>query len=170
MGGTVLHCRQQQNRAPQRPQTRSDFSMPNRLQVGFLASFFVTLSSLIFLAHWLKARLKAAGYDISELILIGLPKDRVKSLEPSPSFFDIMSGVLENFDWTFSNWSYPELVSLGLAFGLTVAIWINYALTKMCKSSPQPCTSSYSILCLPVSPKDCLEPEGVEGVPLGGED
>ncbi|THH21483.1 hypothetical protein EW146_g92 [Bondarzewia mesenterica] len=48
--------------------------MPNRLQFLFLLSFFTVLISLFTLSHFLQSKLRAAGYDISDLILIGLPK------------------------------------------------------------------------------------------------
>lgn len=49
--------------------------MPNRFQLVFLGSFVGVFSALVFLFNYGKAKLRAAGYDISELILIGLPKD-----------------------------------------------------------------------------------------------
>jgi len=47
--------------------------MPNRYQLLFLGSFFSVLTVLITVSEYLKAKLKAAGYDVSKLILIGLP-------------------------------------------------------------------------------------------------
>lgn len=99
--------------------------MPNRLQVGFLVSFFITLFSLIFLARWAKLRLKAAGYDISELILIGLPRDPVKPIDQAhgsaqPSLFQ-----------TMSDWALPELLALLLAFATSVFIYVKFAVSKI---------------------------------------
>jgi cytochrome-b5 reductase len=48
--------------------------MPNHLQLLFLASFFTTTVLLFTLSHFLSSRLREAGYDISRLILIGLPQ------------------------------------------------------------------------------------------------
>lgn len=48
--------------------------MPNHLQFLFLASFLTVLVTLVALSHLLQSKLRAAGYDISEIILLGLPK------------------------------------------------------------------------------------------------
>ncbi|KAI0304843.1 ferredoxin reductase-like C-terminal NADP-linked domain-containing protein [Russula brevipes] len=48
--------------------------MPNHLQLLFLASFFATSVLLFTLSHILSSKLREAGYDISSLILIGLPQ------------------------------------------------------------------------------------------------
>lgn len=63
--------------------------MPNRYQLAFLATFVGVFSSLSFIAYVVKSKLKEAGYDISELILIGLPKDKdnIDAQPPPPSFF-----------------------------------------------------------------------------------
>ena len=47
--------------------------MPNRLQWAYLTSFFVTFFSLVAVSRVVNRKLKEAGYDISRLILIGLP-------------------------------------------------------------------------------------------------
>lgn len=49
--------------------------MPNHFQVAFLASFVGVFAFLFFLFNFLRNQLLYAGYDIDELILIGLPKD-----------------------------------------------------------------------------------------------
>ena len=48
--------------------------MPNHLQFLFLASFLAVLVTLVALSRLLQSKLRAAGYDISEIILLGLPK------------------------------------------------------------------------------------------------
>ncbi|EAU92895.1 NADH-cytochrome b5 reductase [Coprinopsis cinerea okayama7 len=48
--------------------------MPNQYQLAFLASFFVTLASLIASLHFAVAFFRSKGYDIGDLILIGLDK------------------------------------------------------------------------------------------------
>ncbi|KAJ7462673.1 ferredoxin reductase-like C-terminal NADP-linked domain-containing protein [Mycena galericulata] len=48
--------------------------MPTRDQLAFLVSLTVSFASLVALSHYLQAKLAAAGYDISKLILIGLPR------------------------------------------------------------------------------------------------
>ena len=47
--------------------------MPNLLQYVYLASFFLTFLTLATSFHFIKAKLKEAGYDPAEIILFGLP-------------------------------------------------------------------------------------------------
>jgi hypothetical protein len=47
--------------------------MPNLHQLAFLASLSLTFSALVLAAHFINNTLLAAGYDVSNLILIGLP-------------------------------------------------------------------------------------------------
>jgi len=49
--------------------------MPNKYQFAFLTTFFLSFLSLVALSRFLNAKLRDAGYDISNLILIGLPKN-----------------------------------------------------------------------------------------------
>jgi len=55
--------------------------MPNKFQFAFLTSFTVVLFSLVGLSHFVRSKLRDAGYDISNLILIGLPKP--EPIEPA---------------------------------------------------------------------------------------
>ncbi|KAJ7275325.1 NADH-cytochrome b5 reductase [Mycena haematopus] len=48
--------------------------MPNRAQLAFLVSIVVSFTALVSLSNYLQAKLAAAGYNVSNLILIGLPK------------------------------------------------------------------------------------------------
>jgi len=50
----------------------------NRYQATFLATLLSTFFSLVLLSWYINSKLVAAGYDISQLILLGLPKN------PSP--------------------------------------------------------------------------------------
>jgi hypothetical protein len=58
--------------------------MPNHQQLLFLASFVGVLSSLILISNYLGAKLRAAGYDVSRIILIGL--DTNSSAAPASKF------------------------------------------------------------------------------------
>ncbi|KAI0782696.1 NADH-cytochrome b5 reductase [Abortiporus biennis] len=61
--------------------------MPNRFQLAFLASFFGVFLSLVLSYHFITGKLKAAGYDVSKLILIGLEdKDVPLSKGKMPDF------------------------------------------------------------------------------------
>lgn len=76
--------------------------MPNRYQVAYIASFVVTFSSLLAFTRFVNSKLNAAGYYVSDLILIGLPRkdymDSSNSTSPSPaSFLGNSSGQLIAF-------------------------------------------------------------------------
>ncbi|PFH54645.1 hypothetical protein AMATHDRAFT_134112 [Amanita thiersii Skay4041] len=58
--------------------------MPNRYQLAFLASLTLTFSFLVALLHFINARLIAAGYNISNLILIGLPNPKPAPMSSKP--------------------------------------------------------------------------------------
>lgn len=60
--------------------------MPNRYQLAFLGSFVGIFSGLVLFSNFIKAKLRAAGYDISELILIGLPKDEANPPHQPPTW------------------------------------------------------------------------------------
>lgn len=51
--------------------------MPNQYQLSFLFAFFANLALLYALKTYVQDKLRAAGYDISRLILIGLPKNDI---------------------------------------------------------------------------------------------
>ena len=51
--------------------------MPNRYQVAFLASFVGVLTGLVLLSNFVSSKLKAAGYDPGQLILIGISASRL---------------------------------------------------------------------------------------------
>jgi len=59
--------------------------MPNHLQFLFLASFFTTFALLLALSFYISSKLREAGYDISRLILIGLPSDNTHPNQMSVS-------------------------------------------------------------------------------------
>ncbi|KAF5312164.1 hypothetical protein D9619_003032 [Psilocybe cf. subviscida] len=56
--------------------------MPNKYQLAFLATFISVFSALLFISNYLQARLKHAGYDISNLILYGLDDKDAQPHEP----------------------------------------------------------------------------------------
>ncbi|KAG5654736.1 hypothetical protein H0H81_003744 [Sphagnurus paluster] len=53
----------------------------NRYQAVFLATLFSTFTGLVLLSRYINSKLVAAGYDFSQLILLGLPKES----PPDPS-------------------------------------------------------------------------------------
>lgn len=71
--------------------------MPNHLQLLFLASFFATYIILHTLTTLLSSKLREAGYDISNLILIGLshPENTSsKLMSTSAPFLDVRQSVV----------------------------------------------------------------------------
>ena len=71
--------------------------MPNHLQFLFLASFFATFAVLFTLSSYLTSKVREAGYDISRLILIGLPSENTRPIpnqmtaSAAPSFFQLVA-------------------------------------------------------------------------------
>jgi hypothetical protein len=74
-----------------------ELKMPNHLQFLFLASFLTTFAVLLALSSYLSTKLRQAGYDISRLILIGLPQSENahpipdKMSAPTPSFLQLVA-------------------------------------------------------------------------------
>ncbi|TFK57369.1 NADH-cytochrome b5 reductase [Heliocybe sulcata] len=96
--------------------------MPNRYQFVFLGSFFGVLGALVTVSEYLKTKLRAAGYDVSKLILIGLPSDN--STDPDSAD---MSGELSL--QTIRDSPYAQLVILVLT-ALTAAVIYKVSGTK----------------------------------------
>ena len=72
--------------------------MPSHLQVLFLASFFTTFAALLALSFYLTSKLREAGYDISRLILIGLPSQNTHPIPnqmtaDAPSFIQLLAVI-----------------------------------------------------------------------------
>jgi cytochrome-b5 reductase len=63
--------------------------MPNKYQFAFLTTFVSVFSALILLSRFLNSKLKEAGYDINNLILLGLPKEPIPDPDPAMSSFDL---------------------------------------------------------------------------------
>lgn len=93
--------------------------MPNRYQLAFLASFVGVFSVLILVSNFVKAKLRAAGYDISEIILIGLPKDETRTPPPLPAWLSS-----KNTDM------YAQLLAVVLAAITSVAIYYKFAASE----------------------------------------
>ncbi|KAG0709050.1 NADH-cytochrome b5 reductase [Suillus ampliporus] len=90
----------------------------NCQQALFIVSFLSTLSVLIFGFHWLRAKLREAGYDVSRLILIGLePKINTTQFSDDPSRTTMAFGI---------DSSYTQLVALALAVASSAFIFIKF--------------------------------------------
>lgn len=66
--------------------------MPNFAQLLFLSSFITTFVALYFLTSFISAQLRARGWDINDIILIGLEK-RDLGNEPSPKMLSFSAAV-----------------------------------------------------------------------------
>jgi len=109
--------------------------MPNHNQILFLVSFFGVFGSLVLISNYLGAKLKAAGYDVSRIILIGL--DTNGSTTPSTSKFVLPWGSNSNmttqvtFDLKdFQEKWYAQVAALILAFLSCVFIYLKFGTTK----------------------------------------
>lgn len=108
--------------------------MPNRLQLAFIASFVLTFSTLFITSRFINAKLKAAGYDISELILIGLPKNSTLTDD-----YTTNSNIIDNMGQASTPFldGFKEIVStqvLALVFAVisSVFIFVKFAAASGC--------------------------------------
>jgi|SRR6266404_1744774 len=88
--------------------------MPNHFQFLFLASFLTTSLVLLALSTHLSSKLRQAGYDISRLILVGLPPS--DNTHPD--------------QMTASSPSFLQLVALLIAAGSSVFIYLKFSGTS----------------------------------------
>lgn len=96
--------------------------MPNRYQLAFLATFVSVFSSLVFFFNFAKVKLKEAGYDVSELILIGLPKKETPVTDaPSPLTSFISSDKANMF---------AQLLALVFAAATSAVIYWKFGSSK----------------------------------------
>ena len=113
--------------------------MPNHLQLLFLASFFLTFILLLTLSNFLSSKLREAGYDISNLILIGLPKSEDshphspnQKATSEPSFLDVRQSVI------------AQLLALLLAAASSAFIYFKFGRSGTSSFLTWLTTSSYS--------------------------
>ncbi|KAJ8580456.1 NADH-cytochrome b5 reductase [Rhizopogon salebrosus TDB-379] len=86
----------------------------NYQQALFIFSFLSTLSVLLFSFHWLRAKLRDAGYDVARLILIGLES---KTNTDHTTRTQMAFGI-DN--------SYTQLIALALAVASSAFIYIKF--------------------------------------------
>jgi cytochrome-b5 reductase len=94
-------------------------------QFAFLTSFVLTFSGLYFISQYVNSRLLDAGYDISELILIGLPKSNttVSNRNSTMGEFDGTSMDLLN---SFHEKGYTQVLALVIAAVSSVFIFAKF--------------------------------------------
>ena len=92
--------------------------MPNQYQLAFLVSFATVFASLFFLSNLVKSALREAGYDISELILYGLPKRDGDTLPPRSTVFETRTAM------------FAQLLAVVLAACTSAVLYWKYAASK----------------------------------------
>jgi cytochrome-b5 reductase len=125
--------------------------MPNQYQWTFLLAFVGGLSSLLVLEYFFVTKLSAAGYDISRLILIGLPsKDAVKE-EHTNMATSSVAGI-----------PYPQVLALVFAVATSALLYVKFG----AKSTL--CGMSCSAAVLTMSPErtPVLDPKEWKEFPL----
>lgn len=98
--------------------------MPNRPQLVFLATFFIAFSSLLALSKFLSSKLRESGYDLSRLILIGIPQSQNTPHNPIPnqmasSFLDVNQSLV------------AQLFALFLALATSAFIYLKFGRSGM---------------------------------------
>lgn len=68
--------------------------MPNKYQLAFLATFVSVFTSLILLSRLLDRKLRAAGYDYRNIILIGLDKPDPIQDAPPMSLYQLVESLI----------------------------------------------------------------------------
>ncbi|KAH9898470.1 NADH-cytochrome b5 reductase [Cubamyces lactineus] len=93
--------------------------MPNRYQVAFVASFAGTLLLLIAITEFVKRKLHAAGYYVSDLILIGLDKKPREHVDPAAEdMLDLVNGP------------YAQIIALALALVTSAVVFVKFGRGK----------------------------------------
>lgn len=111
----------------------STIIMLNRELALFLTSFISVFASLVLISRYLNAKLLAAGYDISRIILIGLPTNNsYNSTVSFPNFafpWDFNSNMTTqpSFDLNaFQEKGYAQAAALVLAVLSSIFIYFKF--------------------------------------------
>ena len=110
--------------------------MPNRYQLAFLASFVGVFAGLVLLFNFVKAKLKVAGYDVSQLILIGLPQDETSTPPQLPSW---LSSPNSNM--------FAQLLAIILAAVTSAAIYYKFGASTCILLVPGESVQVYVVTC-----------------------
>ncbi|KAI0695362.1 NADH-cytochrome b5 reductase [Cytidiella melzeri] len=97
--------------------------MVNRYQFVYLATFFTVFSTLVVLFNLAKAKLREFGFDVSELILIGLPKQNETRAE------DIKSPLTAYMSAETAN-MVPQVLALVFAVITSVVVYWKFGGSK----------------------------------------
>lgn len=114
--------------------------MPNRQQLAFVASFLFIFSVLVALHHYIDKTLRAAGYDISRLILIGIPTQDDSTNSTAPIFPWTRSsnqtiGNMSQATFDFKDLQdkgYTQIAALFAALLSSIFIYFKFATSSEC--------------------------------------
>ncbi|KAH8102597.1 ferredoxin reductase-like C-terminal NADP-linked domain-containing protein [Cristinia sonorae] len=98
--------------------------MFNRYQLAFLSSFAVVFFALLAVSQFISKKLKEAGYDIANLILLGLDTDEPAVTEPDPSTVPVTSHS------SGDTMPYAQVFAVALAVATSVFIYWKFASKK----------------------------------------
>ncbi|OCH96478.1 NADH-cytochrome b5 reductase [Obba rivulosa] len=135
----------------------------------FFAAFIATFGALVAVTKYIGARLRAAGYDVSDLILIGLPKDTTHSPDAHPAARDPPATT------TFLNTMNGQLIAAVLAIATSAFIYYKFAANKKRKPvlDPQVWKEFPLTEKIVVSPNTAIyrfalpHPDDILGLPIG---
>lgn len=128
--------------------------MPNRFQVLYIASCVSVFTSLVLLSNYVGAKLRAAGYDVSRLILIGLPTNG-SSESTAPVKFALPWGnsdsnmtTVSSFDLKdFQEKGYAQVAALVLALISSVFFYFKFGTTSEFFVQSRETTCNLTSLC-----------------------
>ncbi|KAG2350566.1 NADH-cytochrome b5 reductase [Suillus weaverae] len=139
----------------------------NCQQALFAFSFLSTLAVLVFSFHWLRARLREAGYDVSRLILIGLEPKFDTTQFPDDTSSTLMAFGIDS--------SYTQVIALALAVASSVFIFVKFGSSSKRKPvlNPQVWQEFSLKEKIVISPNTAIyrfalpHPQDVLGLPIG---
>jgi cytochrome-b5 reductase len=133
--------------------------MPSHLQVLFLASFFTTFAVLLALSFYLTSKLREAGYDISRLILIGLPSQNTHPIPnqmtvDAPPFLQLLAVLAAALSSAFIYFKFGRSARKPV---LDPKEWKQFPLKEKIVISPNTAVYRFAL----------PQPDDVLGLPIG---
>lgn len=104
----------------------------NRFQFLYLTTFFGVFASLVLITNYLGAKLRAAGYDVSRIILIGLPTNNSEeSTAPAATKFTVPWGFNTTMSTQFDlkdlqDKGYLQVAAVVLALLSSVFFYVKF--------------------------------------------
>jgi len=143
--------------------------MPAANSVAFVASFVVVFGSLYGLTSFVDSKLKAAGYDVPEIILFGFPKDSSPK-HTKMSSVHILDDLRDN--------QYAQYIAMALAAISTLLLYVRFA-SQSKKAAKKPVLEPQAWKEYPlkekivISPNTAIyrfalpKPDDILGLPIG---